>query len=57
MSGRTSIQGRDKAPVSSMHHVAVALPAFSPLYAETVIPAIEVGPETEVERRDKEDPI
>lgn len=40
-----------------MHHVAVAVPAFSPLHAETVIRAIEVRPETEIERRDEEDPV
>lgn len=40
-----------------MHHVAIAVPAFSPLDAETVIRAIEVRPETEIERRDEEDPV
>ena len=42
-----------------MHYVAVvaALPTLSPLDAKTIIGAIEVGPETEVERRDEEDSI
>ncbi len=42
-----------------MHYVAVvaALPTFAPLDAETIIGAIEVRPETEIERRDEEDPI
>ena len=42
-----------------MHYVAmvVALPTFSPLDAKTIIGVIEVGPETEIERRDEEDPI
>jgi hypothetical protein len=42
-----------------MHYVAVvvALPTFSPLDAETIVGAIEVGPETEIERGDEEDPI
>jgi hypothetical protein len=42
-----------------MHYVPVvaALPTLSPLDAKTIIGAIEVGPETEVERRDEEDPI
>jgi hypothetical protein len=42
-----------------MHYVAVvaALPTLSPLDAKTIVRAIEVGPETEVERRDEEDPI
>ena len=45
-----------------MHYVAVvvvvaALPTLSPLDAETVVGAIEVGPKTEVERRDEENPI
>lgn len=40
-----------------MHDAVTALPAFSPLHAETIIGAIEVGPKTEVERGDEEDPI
>jgi hypothetical protein len=42
-----------------MHHrhVVAALPAFSPLDAETVIRAIAVGPEAEIKGRDEEDPI
>ena len=40
-----------------MHHVALAFPAFSPLDAETVIRIVEVRPETEIERRDEEDPV
>jgi hypothetical protein len=42
-----------------MHHVAgvAALPAFSPLYAETIVGAIAVGPEAEIKGRDEEDPI
>jgi hypothetical protein len=42
-----------------MHHAraVAALPALSPLHAEAIIGAIEVGPETEIERRDEEDPI
>jgi len=55
--GRTSVQGGDEAPISSVHHVAVAFPAFSPLDAETVVRAVEVRPETEIERRDEEDPV
>jgi len=35
----------------------VAVPAFSPLHAESVIRSIEVRPETEIERGDEEDPI
>lgn len=55
----TFIQGSDETPISCMHHVTAvaALPAFSPLHAEAIIGAIEVGPETEVERGDEEDPI
>ena len=34
-----------------------ALPALSPLHAETIVGAIEVRPETEVEGRNQEDPI
>jgi hypothetical protein len=42
-----------------MHHATAvaALPAFSPLHAEAIVGAIEVGPETEIKRRDEEDPI
>jgi hypothetical protein len=42
-----------------MHYVGVvaALPTLSPLDAKTIVGAIEVGPEAEVERRDEEDPI
>jgi hypothetical protein len=42
-----------------MHYVAAvaALPTLSPLDAKTIVGAIEVGPETKVERRDEEDPI
>ena len=40
-----------------MHHVAVAVPAFSPFHPETVVRAVEVRPETEIERRDEEDPV
>ena len=42
-----------------MHYVAVlaALPTLSPLDAKTIVGAIEVGPETKVERRDEEDPV
>jgi hypothetical protein len=55
----TSIQRSNEAPVSGMHYVArvAALPALSPLDAKTVVGAIAVGPETEVERRDEENPI
>jgi hypothetical protein len=34
-----------------------ALPTLPPLNAKTIVRAIEVGPETEVERRDEKDPI
>ena len=54
---RTSVQGGDEAPISCVHHVAVAVPAFSPFYAERVVRAVEVRPETEIERRDEEDPV
>jgi hypothetical protein len=40
-----------------VHHVALAVPAFSPLDAETIIRTIKVRPEAEIERRDEEDPI
>ena len=56
-SRRTSIQGSDEAPISGMYHVAVTVPAFSPLHGEAVIRAIEIRPEAEIERRDKEDPV
>jgi hypothetical protein len=54
---RTSIQGSDETPISSVHHAAVAVPSFPPLYAETVIRAVEMRPEAEIERRDEEDPV
>ena len=54
---RTSVQGGDEAPISGVHHLAVAVPAFSPFYAERVVRAVEVRPETEIERRDEEDPV
>lgn len=43
-----------------MHHpvaVVAALPALTPLDAETVVGAIAVGPEAEIKGRDEEDPI
>ena len=43
-----------------MHYVTVvtaALPTLSPLDAKAIVGAIEVRPETKVERRDEEDPI
>jgi hypothetical protein len=53
----TSIQGSDETPISGVHHLAVAVPSFSPLDAESVVGAVEVRPEAEIEGRDEEDPV
>ena len=47
---RTSVQGSDEAPVSSMHDAVLAAPAFAPLYAVAALGAVVLGPEAEVER-------
>jgi hypothetical protein len=49
ISVRTSIQGSDETPISRVHHVAVAVPSFSPPDTERVVRAVEARPEDEVE--------